>query len=81
MSLVDDDYYQRNRKLIADYLRSGSKGPKDGAHGMLGFELEHVVLRALPDGSSAPAEYEGPHGVAELLRRLRPHYDLSLIHI
>lgn len=79
MSLVDDDYYQRNRKLIADYLRSGSKGPKDGAHGMLGFELEHVVLRALPDGSSAPAEYEGSHGVAELLRRLRPHYDAPLL--
>ena len=79
MSVVDDGSYRRNRKLIADYLRSGSKGPRDGACGMLGFELEHVMLRASPEGSPAPAEYEGPQGVAELLRRLRPHYDASLL--
>lgn len=79
MSAVDDAYHQRNRRLIANYLRSGSKGSEDMAHGMLGFELEHVILRALPDGTYAPAEYEGPHGVAELLRRLRPHYDAPML--
>jgi len=63
------DFHALNRDKLIERFQGGAKY----AH-TLGFELEHILVRAK---TGEPVNYEGPRGVREILERMRPFYDTA----
>ena len=58
-------FHDVNREKLVAYFEKGDKYTR-----MLGFELEHIILRA---GTGAPVAYSEPGGVRDVLERLSAH--------
>ena len=63
-------FHDVNRDKIVAYFQKGDKFDRT-----LGFELEHVVLRA---GTGAPVTYSEPGGIRDVLAKLVGAYDRGL---
>ena len=63
-------FHDVNREKLVAYFEKGDKYTR-----MLGFELEHIILRA---GTGAPVAYSEPGGVRDVLERLSALYERTL---